>query len=77
MVFGIKDKKTLKEVDQMLIKAIRLFNDAASMVEDIRIDLKTKMVREKTLKIIRIATKQQEKLELLRDKIFDTYRKVK
>ena len=70
MIYGIKDKKTLKEVDQMLIKAIRLFNDAGTTVENIRINLKTKIVREETHRIMKIASRQQEKLEVLRDKIY-------
>ena len=36
MKYGIKDLKTAKEIDKMLIKAIDLFNDATTMVEDIR-----------------------------------------
>ena len=71
MVYGIKDKKTLNEIDKMLIKAIRLFNDAATVVEDIRSDLKTNSVREKTLNIMKITSRQQEKLEGMRDKVYN------
>lgn len=71
MIYGIKDLKTLKEVDKMLIKTIRLFNDAGTMVENIRIELRTKIVREETHRIMHIASKQQEKLEFLRDKIYN------
>lgn len=75
MIYGIKDLKTIKEVDKMLIKAIRLFNDAATMVEDLRIDLRTKTIREETHKIMHIASNQQKKLENMRDKLYYSLKK--